>query len=112
MAAPPTELQRVPCSSGSASSGDRAPQMNRNSVLARLLPQPLSFAHRIGNCGGGGELLQLVFNRPASVRVKSTTPLESTAPSPLSWPAVVHASRNAGPEFETTVTYSRVGVGA
>ena len=54
-AAPPSELQRVPSSIGSAKTGERVPQMTMYQAALSDEAQSVADAHRIGNRGGGWE---------------------------------------------------------
>ncbi len=51
--APPREFQRVPDSNGSASVGERVPQISRYIAPATLFPHDVAEAHRIGKFAGG-----------------------------------------------------------
>ena len=48
------DVQVVPLTSGSASTGERVPQIVRNSEPAIVLPQAIALAHRIGKLRGAG----------------------------------------------------------
>ena len=101
MVEPPTEFHVVPCTSGSASTGERVPHSTWNSVPASVFEQRAAVPHRTGNCGGTGVDWKFVLIRPASVWRKSAKPFAglSSARSRNS----SHATRKPVPARAVTV---------
>jgi hypothetical protein len=65
---PPTELQSMPRTTGSSSTGERVPQMSWKCAPASEFPHCPALAHRIGIEDGGAVPDQSVFTRPTFVR--------------------------------------------